>query len=72
MEIAESLFGQSELPLVHNGDCLGKYFFNMSKHSSSALVDGLALSLIGITVYHMVATGGSNPEFSSISDKPTL
>ncbi|KAF7459294.1 putative membrane protein [Cryptosporidium felis] len=31
---------------------------------------GLALSLIGITVFHMVATGGSNPEFSSISDKP--
>ncbi|TRY52244.1 Uncharacterized protein CTYZ_00002013 [Cryptosporidium tyzzeri] len=33
---------------------------------------GLALSLIGITVYHMIATGGSNPEFNSISDKPTM
>ncbi|OII72083.1 uncharacterized protein cubi_01416 [Cryptosporidium ubiquitum] len=33
---------------------------------------GLVLSLIGITVYHMIVTGGSNPEFNSISDKPTI
>ncbi|KAK6589906.1 hypothetical protein RS030_193017 [Cryptosporidium xiaoi] len=28
---------------------------------------GLALSLIGITVYHMISTGGSNPEFNTVS-----
>ncbi|KAH8738887.1 hypothetical protein FG386_000753 [Cryptosporidium ryanae] len=33
---------------------------------------GLALSLIGITVYHMISTGGSNPEFNAGSTKQNM
>ncbi|KAJ1613470.1 hypothetical protein OIY81_985 [Cryptosporidium canis] len=80
MEIAESLFGQSLAIIGESVMFLVSFlWFTMGTVWTFVTISsiwfftaGLALSLIGITVYHMVATGGSNPEFSSISDKPTL